>query len=303
LKRILILGHAGFSGRYMTRYLQQISGTELYGADLNTSGILHEYQANLNEFESVNRIVEQIRPDLIINLSGLVHSDNPGLLYISNVLPVINTIQSLIRNNLSGTGLLIISSAAVYGDSGLCPIKEENPVKPVNLYGSSKLAMEQLIPVYGNFHRLRITIARTFNLMGPGLAESFSIPSFIKQLIHIKNDDAEPVIRTGNLNPARDYIDIRDAVEAYWKIATNGKPGETYNVGSGQMITMQEILDNLIALAGIEVRLEKDFTRVRKNEIMNSQADIGKIKKLGWSPRIEFGKSLQDMFDYYQQKK
>jgi len=287
----------------MTRYLQQIPGISLFGADLNKSGTIQEYQEDLTQFDSMNRIIERIKPDLVINLSGLIHSDDSGRLYASNVLPVINAIQSLIRNGLSGTGLLVISSASVYGNSGVCPIQEENTVRPVNVYGASKLAMEQLLPVLGGDHKLRITVARTFNLMGPGLAESLSIPSFIRQLIQIGKQNADPVIRTGNLNPARDYIDIRDAVKAYWRITLEGKPGEIYNVGSGKSVKMQEILDSLIALSGIKVSIVTDQTRVRKNEIMNSQADIKKIMGLGWIPEIDLGQSLRDMFDYYQQGK
>jgi GDP-4-dehydro-6-deoxy-D-mannose reductase len=287
----------------MIRFLQQIPGISLYGADQNKSNTIHEYREDLTQFDSVNRIIEQIRPDLVINLSGLIHSDNSGRLYASNVLPVINTIQSLIRNGLSHTGFLVISSASVYGDSGVCPIPEENPAKPVNLYGASKLAMEQLLPLFGEDNKCRIMVARTFNLMGPGLAESLSIPSFIKQLIQIQKHNAEPVILTGNLTPGRDYIDVRDAVKAYWKIITEGKPGEIYNVGSGKSVKMQEILNILITLAGMEVRIETDNARVRKNEIMNSQADIRKLKGLGWSPEINIGRSLRDMMDYYQQGK
>jgi GDP-4-dehydro-6-deoxy-D-mannose reductase len=286
----------------MTRYLQQIPGISLYGADQNRSDSIQEYQEDLMQFDAVNRIIEQVRPDLVINLSGLIHSDNSGMLYASNVLPVINTIQSLIRNGLSDTGFLIISSASVYGDSGICPIPEENPAKPVNIYGASKLAMEQLLPVMNKENKCCIMVARTFNLMGPGLAESLSIPSFIRQLIQIQKHNAVPVIKTGNLTPGRDYIDIRDAVRAYWKIITEGKPGEIYNVGSGKSVKMQEILDILIDLTGLKVRIETDKTRVRKNEIMNSQADIGKIRRLGWSPEIDLGQSLQDMMDYYQQE-
>jgi GDP-4-dehydro-6-deoxy-D-mannose reductase len=284
----------------MIRYLQQIKGISIYGVDQNRTDSIEEYQLDLMQFDPINRIIEKIRPDMVINLSGLIRSDNSGMLYASNVLPVINTVQSLIRSGLSNTGFLVISSASVYGDSGICPILEENPAKPVNIYGTSKLAMEQLLPVLNMGNKCRIMVARTFNLMGPGLAESLSIPSFIRQLIQIMKHNATPIIKTGNLTPGRDYIDIRDAVKAYWKIITEGKSGEIYNVGSGKLVKMQEILDILIALTGKEVRIETDNTLVRKNEIMNSQADIRKIKSLGWSPEIDLRRSLNDMMDYYQ---
>ena len=303
MKRVLIFGHAGFSGFYMTRYLQTLPGITIFGVDLKKSNTIDEFQEDLTDFTGINRIIEQIRPDYIVNLSGLNHADDPAQLYAANIFPVINTIRSLNRNRFFETNLLTISSAAVYGDSGIDPITEEARVKPVNTYGASKLAMEQLVPVMSGNNKCKIMIARTFNLIGPGLSEMLSVPSFIKQLTKIGKRESDPIINVGNLKPGRDYVDIRDAVKAYWKIITGGKPGEIYNVGSGKSHKMKGILDIIIHVMGISVSVETDPNRVRKNEIMNSLADITKIKTLGWSPEIELETSIVDMIEYYQHGK
>jgi len=303
LKRVLIFGNAGFTGRYMIRYLEKNPDLKLFGADRKKSGLIDDCQVDLTDFESVNHRIMQVHPDYILNLSGLNQADDPAQLYNANVIPVINAIRSLNTNEFFDTRFLTISSAAVYGNAILNPIPEETQTKPVNFYGASKVAMEQLLSVMIRDKTCKIVVARTFNLTGPGLLDTLSIPSFIKQLIQIQRKEIPAVIKVGNLSPKRDYIDIQDAVRAYWKIVTEGKPGEIYNVGSGRSLSMQEILDMIIQKMGIEVTIETDMSRVRKNEIMNSQADIKKIKDLGWLPEIDLGKSLQDMTDFYQQGK
>jgi GDP-4-dehydro-6-deoxy-D-mannose reductase len=300
LKKVLIFGHAGFSGSYMMRYLQSLPDLKIYGIDQIKSNIIEEYQEDLTHFDPVNRIIEQIRPDYILNLSGMNQSDDPSRLYTANVFPVIHAIRSLIGHEMHHTNLLIISSAAVYGDNCNDPLSEENQPNPVNLYGASKLAMEQLITAFGKGDKCRIKVVRTFNLIGPGLSDKLSIPSFIQRIMRASKDNADPIIKVGNLKPRRDYIDIRDAVKGYWKIVTEGKPGEIYNLGSGKSYMMEEIMDVLVSALGVRVRLETDNVLVRKNEIMNSRADISKIKSLGWLPETELEKSLRDMIELYQ---
>ncbi len=297
--KVLIFGHAGFSGVYMTRYLQKISGIVLYGVDLQKNGFIEEYQADLTDFDRINQIISDIRPDYIINLAGLNQAEDPTQLFSANIIPVINTIRSLNANELIHTRLLLISSASVYGDPGAAPISESEPANPVNMYGASKLAMEQLLPVMTGPDTCSVMIARTFNLIGPGLSDKLSVPSFIHQLIDIQKSKFTPVIRVGNLHPRRDYIDIRDAVKAYWKIITQGKSGEIYNVGSGKSISMQEILRIILDNLGLEVTIETDKNRLRKNEILHSLADITKVSSLGWLPETDFINSITDMLDYY----
>ena len=285
----------------MIRYLEKNPELKLFGADRKKSGLIDECQMDLTDFECVNNRIMQVHPDYILNLSGLNQADDPAQLYNANVIPVINAIRSLNANEFFDTRFLTISSAAVYGNAVHNPITEETQTKPVNFYGASKVAMEQLLSVMIQDKTCKIIVARTFNLMGPGILETLSIPSFIKQLIQIQRKEIPAVLKVGNLSPKRDYIDIQDAVRAYWKIASEGKPGEIYNVGSGRSLSMEKILDMIIQKTGIKVTIETDKSRVRKNEIMNSQADIRKIKELEWSPEIDFRQSLQDMMEYYQQ--
>lgn len=287
----------------MTRFLLNMSGLAVYGVDQKKTGAIEEYRADLADFEQINPIIKQIRPDYIINLAGLNQADNPSDLYTANVFPVIHALRSLNINGLQGTNLFLISSAAVYGDSSINPLRENAPLKPVNVYGASKLAMEQLLPVLGSTEKCRVMVARTFNLFGPGLPEKLSIPSFIKQLVAIKKGKSKPVIKVGNLEPKRDYLDIRDAVKAYWKIVTDGNPGEIYNVGTGKSVMMKEILNMLIQETGVEVTIETNSQLVRTNEIMVSVADIKKIKELGWSPEMDLKTSILDMIAYYQHGK
>ncbi len=305
MKKVIIFGHAGFSGSFLIDYLlTNIQDIKIIGVDKNKSKVpITEYQNDITDFNQVNTIIQKILPDYIVNLAGINYSDDPLLIYKTNVFPVINIINSLNQRQLYNTILLLISSSAIYGNTNINPISENTVPNPVNLYGLSKLAMEQLIPVLNLNNKCKIIIARTFNILGPGLPKKFSVSSFISQLINIQKSNQKPsLIKTGNLTPHRDYIDVRDAVKAYWTIITKGIPGEIYNIGSGKSIEMKKILDIIIEQLDINVKIETDISLVRKNEIMYSLADITKIRKLGWNPEIELNTSISDMIKYYSQQ-
>jgi GDP-4-dehydro-6-deoxy-D-mannose reductase len=293
VSKVLIIGHAGFTGKHLMQYLFTLPNVKLFGVDIHKSGLCEEFQINASAFEEIDPIIKGVEPNYIINLAGLNYADNPEDLYKANVFPVISIVRSLQQNKLFDTRVLIISSAAVYGNCNILPIKEESLLLPVNFYGTSKLAMEQVVITF--ISQIPIIIARPFNILGPGLAEKMSVPSFIKQLKAIKNGEIRNVIKTGNLEPKRDFIDIRDLVKAYWLAISKGIPGEVYNIGLGTSISMADVLRVLIESIDVKVELSIDPALVRKNEIMDSVADISKIKGLGWQPSISVKESLIEM--------
>lgn len=304
MKKVVIFGHAGFSGSFMIDYLlNHIQEITIFGADKNKSKFpITEYQIDITNFKQVNSCIKRIQPDYIINLAGINYSNDPLMFYTINVFPVINIINSINVNHLYNATLLLISSSAIYGDTGNRPISENSYLKPLNVYGLSKLAMEQLIPILNENNKCKIVIARTFNLIGPGLHRNFSVSSFISQLIKIKNSNKKlGCLKTGNLKPHRDFIDVRDTVKAYWTILTKGEPGEIYNIGSGKSVEMKKILDIIIEQMNVKVKIETEDKLVRTNDIMYSQADITKIKNLGWKPEIDLNTSISDMIKYFSQ--
>ena len=99
--------------------------------------------------------------------------------------------------------------------------------------------------------------------------------------------------------PVRDFTDVRDTVEAYWKVATQGVSGEIYNVSSNRPVSMHEILTMLCELAGVDVRIEVDPQKFRPIETLRLFGDSSKMRALGWTPHIELKESLRDILDYW----
>lgn len=154
--------------------------------------------------------------------------------------------------------------------------------------------MEQIVLQYVNTFNIKANIVRPFNLLGPGMPINFSLASFIQQIIQIGNSSKKE-IKVGNLEPKRDFIDVRDAVDAYWKILNSDSFGGIYNIGSGESIKMLDALELIIELCKVKIEIVSESTRVRKNDIMNSQADITKLKELNWVPKISLRESLIDI--------
>ena len=109
--------------------------------------------------------------------------------------------------------------------------------------------------------------ARPFNPIGPRQAAGFVVPDFASQLATIRLGRAEPVIRVGNLNPERDFTDVRDVARAYWRLAEQGLPGEAYLICSGQSVSIRHLLDTLIELSGVAVEVETEQLRINPVDI------------------------------------
>jgi len=105
----------------------------------------------------------------------------------------------------------------------------------------------------------------------------------------------EPKMEVGNLTVARDFTDVRDVVRAYGMLAISGRKGETYNVGSGRAIRLEELLKRIIAFSGREITVTVDPKRLRKTEVPIIRADIQKLQAdTGWSPRYAIDTTLRD---------
>ncbi len=150
---------------------------------------------------------------------------------------------------------------------------------------------------YYRRYQLPAIEARPFNHIGPRQTRGFVVPDFASQVAAIKLGKSEPVIKVGNLSAKRDFTDVRDVAEAYRKIGFEGRPGETYIVCSGKVVSIKAILDKIIVIAGVSVTVEQDPDRVRPTDINSVVGSYAKLEKeAGWRPQIELTQSLSDVF-------
>ncbi len=152
----------------------------------------------------------------------------------------------------------------------------------------------------GSFE-IDVVATRSFSHTGPGQTTTFVLPSFAMQCAEIKAGLREPVLRTGNLEVTRDFLDVRDVVEAYILLAENGKSGMTYNVCSGSGLVLTDAVEHLTALTGTDVRVEPDPQLFRPADIPVLTGDNGRlIEDCGWSAVTGRGKMLDDLFMWWE---
>ena len=263
--KILVTGYSGFIGSYLTDRLAS-SNHELILCDL-TNGI------DIADWEAVKDFRKM---DLIIHLANLsfvpASFADPRKFYYVNYLSTLNMLELCRLNNAR----LIFFSSYTYGTPEYLPIDERHPVKAYNPYAQTKLICESLCEGYHRDFQIPITIFRPFNIYGTGQNPDFLIPTLVNQArtgkITIKDD-----------RPKRDYIHVLDIVRAVLTTINKEitKPGlDVYNLGSGKSYSVKEVIDIIRRIFDkpIEYRCTGE---TRPNEVMNTVADISKIKRIG----------------------
>ena len=112
-----------------------------------------------------------------------------------------------------------------------------------------------------------------------------------------------PVIKVGNLSAKRDFTDVRDVVKAYALLVMNGRRGETYNVGTGKAVSIQDILDRIVSMSECEIKVEVDPAKLRPVDVPIIEPDITKIVgEVGWHPEIDLNETLKETLTYWRSK-
>ena len=316
--KALITGVTGFAGSHLAEYLLahqpqvEIVGIRRWRSPMeNITHIadrLELVETDLTDYHSVFRMLEQAKPDYIFHLAAQsfvpTSWNAPAATLDINVIGQTHLFEA-VRALALDPVIQIACSSEEYGlvHPDETPIKETNPLRPLSTYAVSKIAQDYLGYQYFQSYGLKVVRTRGFNHTGPRRGEVFVTSNFAKQLARIKAGLAEPVIRVGNLEALRDFTDVRDMVRAYWLAVIRGKPGEVYNIASGRGIVIQELLDRLIALTGVEVTIEQDPERMRPSDVEILIGDSSKFRNdTGWEPEIPFDQTLKDIVEYWRER-
>jgi len=292
--RYLVTGASGFVGsRLVTRLAaagEEVTGTYLGRAPRLPGVTLREI--DLRDAAALNRVVEETDPEAIIHLAGLSHVGQSWQALSDYFQVNVLGTESLVRA-AAGRRLLMASSAEVYG---LVPEKEQplpegRRLAPESPYALTKAAAERLVRPGGGI------VVRSFNIVGPGQSPQFALPAFAAQLAAIRRGRQEAVIKVGNLTARRDFLHLDDAVDGYLAVARGGVDGEVYNLGSGRTHTIEAMLERLVALSGVEARVEIDPQRFRPVDLPRLEADAGRLRELGWAPQRRLEDALRELWD------
>jgi GDP-4-dehydro-6-deoxy-D-mannose reductase len=294
--RILVTGVGGFVGQHLARRLHE-GGDEVVGSywpeAVEVPGVeLHP--ADVCDRAAVERLVGRVRPDAVVHLAGLSHVgeswDRPGCYFRVNVEGTENVIRAA-----GSTRVLIASSAEVYGavPDGEQPIREDRRVDPGSPYGLTKAAAERLAFALAGDSAIAV---RSFNLIGPGQAPRFALPSFAAQLAAIARGEAEPVIRVGNLSARRDFVHVEAAARAYELLLREGEGGTVYNLASGRAWSVEEALAALVRISGVAARVEVDPERFRPVDQPLLTGDPARLVALGWQPEPGVERAIEELW-------
>lgn len=263
----------------------------------------------LENAAAVAELVARLRPAAIFHLaaqsSAAVSFADPAGTFAANAVGSLNLLEAVRALPAAARPpLLSVGSAEEYGAPGAAaPLTERSPLRPVSPYGVSKAAQTMLALAYHRAYGLPVVVARPFSHTGPGQDARFVFPSLARQIAAAERELAAGAgvsgagaIAVGDLSPVRDYLDVRDVVRAYRLLLARGRPGQVYNVCSGQPLTIQRGLDILLAAARHPCTARVDPARLRPADIPYLVGDAGRLRAdTGWRPERDITTTLQDL--------
>ncbi len=303
---VLIFGISGFVGSYLAQEFYS-NDYEVYGSDLFKSEHIHDYVkfvgSDIRDAKQTAEIIKNTRPTYIVNLaaiSSVAQSwEIPQNTMEINVVGTLNILEG-IRKHSPDSSLLLIGSSEEYAASDT-PINEQSLINAASPYGISKVTQEKTGGLYYGRYGINVFYVRSFNHTGIGQKDSFVIPSWCRQVVSIKKGYRDSNIMTvGNLHVKRDFSDVRDIVRAYRLVLERGKPNQVYNIGSGKIYELKEILNHIIFLSKTQIQVCVDKNLIRPDEPGSIWCDNRLIKKeLGWSNTYSIFDTIHDMYEYY----
>ena len=297
---ILITGANGFFGRALIKRLKREKNFNIFGLVREKCCLDIDYAiVDITSLEELENIFRQRTFDVIFHFAAVTEHDK-----------IVNDKYRTLDINLSGTrnilqsfnkyckdALFIYSSSGkVYGDTNELPITEQALVRPINILGKIKSITEKIIDFYVEPHN-KYVITRIFNVYGISQKSTFVIPVIINQLKEGKD------IILGNITDKRDYLHIEDLTEAFYKIILakdNLKTEEIINIGSGNALSVRDILDEFEKCLNIKINVHIDNSRLRNDEKQIEFCGNSYLKKLtGWEIKNSISDSIRNMCQEY----
>ncbi|MGA2933653.1 MAG: GDP-mannose 4,6-dehydratase [Methanomicrobiales archaeon] len=318
MRSILITGISGFVGGHLANYLHRVRpDVALHGMSRSApswdfissrESLLQEiafHAGDMQDASWVDATIQEIDPDAIIQLaaqSSVAESwKNPRGTVLNNLSLLLNVFEAVRQNDMNPR-ILNVGSSEIYGSvkEQDLPLRESHKVHAQNPYAVARLAQEQLAAIYSDSYHFPVVSTRSFNHTGPGQDTRFVVSSIAKQVAEIARGKRDPVLTIGDGSIIRDFLDVRDVVEAYLKLVERGRSGEVYNVCSGTGRKIADIAAALSSIAGISVQVRTSADLMRPADNPNIVGSNEKIRReIGWQPRVSFDESLRAIYDYW----
>lgn len=311
--RILVTGGLGFIGSNFCRHLAtadegyEVLNVDKIGTgantlslkDLNDKKTYSFVQGDICNSKLMNKLVR--KADAVVNMAAETHVDrsilDPTLFVQNNALGTLSILEAL-RKTDQKTRLIQVSTDEVYGPAEQGSFKEEQTLMPSNPYSASKAAADMLVLAYHRTYGLNAVITRCTNNFGP-----YQFPEKFMPKTIIRGLKGLPIPIYGSGKNVRDWIYVQDHCEAILSVLKKGKPGEIYNVSSGNELSNIEVAKKILSLMDKPEKL-LTFVEDRPGHDLRYSLDSTKIMStLNWKPKFAFKEGLEATVDWYSRNK
>ena len=286
--RLLVTGSSGFLGSQVAEHLAREPDLEVQGFDLrrSESGAVVTIQGDLCDRAAVEHAVRGV--DVIVHFGGIgdvdVATADPPLAARSNVEGTTNVAMAAIE---AGARVIYASSWEVYGEPILQPIDEDHPCAPVNFYGATKLAGEQMLHAASVVASLPVLVLRFGTAYGPGMRPNTLFRRFIARGLA-----SEPLVVNGNGRQSRQFTHTSDICRAVSSACKATVPRAVVNVASDECITIREVAETVATTYGVPIT----FAPPRRGDPPPSVISSERARRvLGWSAEVPFARGLEEL--------
>jgi len=316
MKKIVVTGGLGFIGSNLINILKDkyfVINVDKVTYASNFKNINPNiknykfYKEDINNKIFLKNILKKYKPSIIFNLAAETHVDrsidDPKKFIESNILGVFNLLES-IRNYKKEIRLIHVSTDEVYGDIRKnYKSKEEDAYNPSSPYSASKASGDLLIKSYFRTYKVPIIITNCCNNFGPNQYPEKLIPRIIYNIINNK-----PIPIYGNGKNVREWIYVKDHCNALIKIAEKGNIGESYNIGSGTVLSNIEITKKILSsfkkiTFNNKIKSKISFIKDRPGHDFRYCLNSSKIKnKFKWECESSFDIRINETIAWYISK-
>jgi len=305
IHKILVTGAGGFIGSHLVEALATRGATVrafvryTSRADIGLLAYLPEpildgveiIAGDLRDQDAVRRAVEGV--DLIFHLGALIAIPysylHPTEVVETNVMGTLNIL--LAARDLGIPRLVHTSTSEVYGSALRVPIDEGHPLQGQSPYSASKIGADKLAESFYSAYDLPVVTVRPFNTYGPRQSARAVIPTIISQVL------TRDQLHIGRLDTRRDFTFMDDTVAGFLKAGEAiGVEGDLFNLGTGEDVTIQDIIDMVFKITGTQLPIIQQEVRMRpdKSEVTRLLSDNSKAAQiLGWTPTIDLETGLR----------
>ena len=297
-RRILLTGADGFVGSHLRPALHASY----------PDAVLLAPGDDVTDAAAVADAVETAKPDAVVHLAAVAAPMDarrePDRAWQVNLMGTLHIARAMLASAPEAV-LLFAGTADAYGASfrSGAALDETAALAPQNTYGATKAAADLALGAMAA-DGLRVVRARPFNHTGPGQGDAFVVPAFAHQVARIAAGRQQPVMTVGALAPERDFLDVRDVCRAYAAcLAADLPAGVILNLASGTPRRVGDVLDALLAMAGVQADIQTDSARLRPGDIPRAAGNASLAARLlGWSPVIAWEQTLADVLAYWQER-